>query len=281
LHHWVSVASLADKVEPSTLKERILKLLIFSKWLTGEASRLGVSVSRAEAERELQTLRIDQAEGLTYQRFPNETELRTLLVASKVGPDDRRWLMTMSLLLPKVEQARLAEARRKVPRGEVEKYYRSHSREFFLPDQRDLEIIGSLQTSVIWQAKREIEAGKPFLEVAKRVSTDGEAPEGLWHLVRGQDEPPVEKVVFAAKPHVLVGPAKYSLEYIFEVLDSIPAHEEPIAQAETAIREKLAPSVNSLRAGFEAQWIARTSCRAAYVVPRCAEYAARTASAHA
>jgi hypothetical protein len=78
-------------------------------------------------------------------------------------------------------------------------------------------------------------------------------------------------VVFAAAPHVLVGPVRYGFYYLFRVVKAIPAHRKPLAQAEAAIRRKLAfrRASTELLAAFEAKWVARTRCRSGYVVAQC------------
>jgi hypothetical protein len=256
----------------------MLSFLILSRWLLGEANELGVSVAASEVKREASELVEDQAEKAPYQRMTHDPELRRLLLAPILGQADRERLIELSLLVPKIERARLLRARRReVNRRQVERFYVRHKRQFDLPNQRQVDIIGGPLADVI-QAKHEIESGKPFLEVARRVSIDPEAPGGLWRLLLGHDEPQVEEPIFAARLHVLVGPKKYSEYYIFEVLEAIPAHQETLAEAEEVIREKLAPRPARLGAESERKWIRRTRCRAGYVVARCREYRTRRVS---
>jgi hypothetical protein len=264
LEHWASVAA-ADRI---ATRRQALSFLIDSMWLTVEARELAVAVRPSEVKHQVAELTADRAENVVYGPLPHDPTLRRLLLAAGLRTHDRERLMKLALLMPKVERARLQRARRAVPRALVKRFYMRHWRRFFLPDQRQVEIIGSSQSAVL-QAKDEIERGASFLEVARRVSIDPEAPGGLWRLLRGHDEPQVERPVFAAKPHVLVGPEHYSEYYIFEVLEAIPAHQQSLAQVEETIRRELAPSPRRLASTAERRWRARTVCFGTNDVPQC------------
>jgi hypothetical protein len=278
LRHWTSVVSAAAATSGEGAKDRVLSFLISSKWLLAEAHELGVAVPASEVKLQVEELEADVAEHATYDKLPSDAELRELLLAPRLAKADRTWLMTLDLLLPRLEMAELARAQQVIPESEVVRYYDRHRRSFYLPDQRQLEIIaGSLQEVKL--AKQEVAAGRPFLEVAKLRSHNPEAPGGLWRLLRGHDEPPVEREVFAAKPNVLVGPKQYSMYYIFKVLEVIPAHQETITEAEQAIRRRLAPPSRQVHVALEAQHVAQTTCSAGYVVSGCREYHGATSLA--
>ena len=278
LNHWMSVDA-AVQGKPAggetPLKSRALGFLISSSWLMGEARELGLRVSEGEATKQLELLRFDQVEGRPYERLPHDPELRRFLLSQTVGRSDRLWLMRLSMLAAQVEERYLSRAAREVPREEVARYYRENRRRYFLPQWRDLEILTSYDKSLVVRAKREIEAGKPFLDAARRMpEPDVEAPAGLQHLIAGHEEREFEEVIFAARPHVLVGPAKLAFYYLFEVLGGRPAYQQTLAEAEGQIRRQLAPQQASIKllAPFEAKWIAQTDCRPGYVVQKCRQY---------
>jgi len=274
LEHWAGLTR-QEGASNQVSTDRALNVLIHTRWLLGEAHELGVSVPAREVKHEAEELVEDEAEKAPYQRMPHDPELRRFLLSPKLRQADRERLIEVTLLVPKIERARLQRGRqRDVKRSQIERFYAKHKRQFYLPNQRQVEIIGGLLADVV-QAKREIEGGKPFLEVARRVSIDPEAPGGLWRLLLGHDEPEVEDPIFAARLHVLLGPKKYSEYYIFEVLEAVPAHQETLTEAEAAIRKKLAPGPARLAVRSEQEWIKRTTCRAGYVVARCREYRPR------
>jgi hypothetical protein len=278
LDHWESVIGTVEGSTPggrTAVRARALELLILSGWLSGEAHEEQLGVSAREVRSQLELLRSDQRTGSSYPAIPQEPELRRLVLSSTLGTADRLWLMRMSIQSTKIAQARSARARQEISRSQIAAFYRQHKLRFFQPAARSLKILGNHSKAIVVRAKHEIEAGKPFLEIARRVSTDGEAPEGLQRVVRGTEEPPFEHVIFAAKPNVLTGPNKYQYYYLFEVLKTTPAHQQTVAQAEPAIRTQLAlgAPTRSLIARFEAKWAARTRCRPAYIVPRCKQHA--------
>jgi foldase protein PrsA len=278
LNHWMSVdAAVRGESAGSTapLKRQVLGFLISARWLMGEARELGVRVSEGEATKQLELLRFDQIESRPSQGLSHYAELRRLLLSKAVGSADRLWLMRLSMLTAQVEARYLSQAAREVPRAWAARYYAQHKPRYFQPQWRDLEILTSGDRALVVRAKREIEAGKPFLDVARAMpEPDVEAPGGLQHLVAGAEEREFEEVIFAAKPHVLTGPAKLQFYYLFEVLDGRPAHQQTLAEAEGQIRRQLAPrqALATLLPSFEAKWIARTDCRPGYVVQGCRQY---------
>jgi hypothetical protein len=266
LSHWSAVGP----SHAAVARARILSLLIRANWLLDEARKLAISVSASEVRHEVAELVADRAENFTYPALPRERLLREWLLAPGLRRKDQEWLMRLTLLTPRVEKARLGLARRNVPRALIERFYTEHRHLFFIPDQRQVEIIGGSEADVL-QAKHEIERGRPFLAAAQK-SLDPEAPGGLWRLVRGHDEPQVEGPVFAARAHVLVGPKHYSQYYIFEVLEAIPAHQQTLAAVEGKIRQTLAPTTSQLARAFERTRVTRTTCHAGYAVRECAKH---------
>jgi hypothetical protein len=284
LSHWTAIGAAVDGPHPTgraTSSRRALGFLISAKWLTIEARELGLSVSARKARRQLEVLAYDQrAHTPYYGELPQDPELRRLLLSEKVRWPDRLWLMKLGMLATDLERERLAQAKHEISHAEVAGYYEVHGQEFFVPKRSDMDILGSYNRAVVVKARREIEAGKSFLTIARRVTIDPEAPNGVQHLIQGREEPPFEKVIFGAPPHVLVGPVHYGFYYLFRVYRATPAHRKPLAQVEAEIGRKLASTRAStkLRAAFEAKWAARTSCQAGYVVPRCRQYARLTPS---
>jgi hypothetical protein len=256
LWRWVSSAPSAAAFGRPVSRQRVLSFLRFCRWVLGEARELGIAVEPGEANRQLEELDRNRAEGLGDARPQRDRRLRALLDAPELGRIARVWLMSIALLIPKLESVWVAHARRAIPRSRIKRFYAAHARQFYLPDQREVEIIAG-SAATVSQAKHEIEAGQPFLTVAQRLSIDPEAPGGLWHLVRGHDEPPVEGTIFAARPNVLVGPKRYSLYYIFKVLTATPAHQQPLGEVEGRIRREMAPTPGQLLAASEAHWFAR------------------------
>jgi hypothetical protein len=282
LNHWASIDRAMDGRAirgNAGLKERVLDFLISSQWLIGEAGELGVKVSDEEAREQLSVLRFDQVEGRPYEGLSRDPELNRFLLAPRVGMSDRLWLMKLNILAMHIEQMRTSRALREVTEAQITRYYDKNRSHLLDPEKRDVEIIMTKREAGVRKAKREIQSGKSFMSVSKRVNV---SPEGGLHLglARGAGEKLFEKVVFAAKPHVLIGPVKQQLYYVFEVLKVTPAQEQTLAQAQTSIRRLLAVhlALPRLTHVVEAKWIARTNCLPAYVVMKCRQYEATATS---
>jgi hypothetical protein len=267
VRHWTRVLAAAEPAsQEGVVRERVLGFLTHAAWLAETARTLRLGVSPAEAREKLELLRYEQVHGMKLDLLPADAVIRRLLIATSGRPSDGEWLMRLELLTLKVEKVRLKQAAAEVPRNEVKAYYAAHKSEFVEPAVRDLEIIGNTDEAKVRRAKREIEAGKPFLTVARYAGEDIEAPNALQHLIRGTEEPPFERHIFEAKLHVLSGPIKQELTYIFEVLEAKPDRQQTLAQAEAKIRMTLAPKrvASVLLPAFEAEWRAKTRCRTGF-----------------
>jgi hypothetical protein len=262
------------RVDEASLKARAARLLITTSRVLEEARQTGLEVSMGRARDQLRLLRFEQLRQVAFEPLPQDPELRSLLLAPHLAQPDAEWLMRLNLLAAKVEQARLNRAARELPRSQVAAFYALHRAQFVEPAMRDIEIIGNDDGAVVRKAKREIEGGMPFLDVARHASNDPEAPEGLQRLVQGTEEPPFEREIFGARAHVLTGPVKQVLSYLFVVLAGHPARQETLPQAEWTIRRRLAPrrAARILAPALEARWTAQTRCRPGYVVSGCSEY---------
>jgi hypothetical protein len=275
---WASIIASAEpaRTTATAARKRAVRFLVSARWLVGQARQLDISEPAAEVNRQLRLLRFEQVQKAHLELLPADAQLRRLLLAPNVSPSDAKWLMRLNLLSAKVEQARLVQAARELPPNRIARFYATHKAQFVQPARRKIEIIGNNDGARVRKAKREIDAGAPFLQVARRASEDPEAPEGLQLLVRGTEEPPFEREIFGAKPHVLTGPVKQVLTYIFVVLSGAPDRQETLAQAEAAIRRELAPRrVRAVLApAAERAWSAITSCSPGYVVQGCGRGAA-------
>ena len=204
------------------------------------------------------------------RQLPHEATLRGLLLSDEAAKDAQSLTRT-AMLTAKLESHWTAAAMPKVSKRAVANYYKAHRRQFVRPAVSDIEIIGNHSETIVARARREIEAGAPFLSVAGRSSEDPEAENGLQHLVEGTEEPDFEREIFGTRPHVLTGPIHQILWYLFVVLSAKPAQLEPLSESEQRIRRTLAPPIveAALRPAFERRWKAETTCEAGLTSPLC------------
>jgi hypothetical protein len=260
--HWLSViqgasgAAVADSQRKS-----VLSFLIFSRWILGEAAAEGVHVTDDEAQARLELLGTGGEEIPEDTGLPGEHLLRTLLANARHRAD-KLWLLKLAVLTKRLEARTLSRLERQVTPAQIAAYYRAHPSHYVVPEKRDIEFIVTYSDASLAKAVAEIRAGKNFISVAKRVSKDEPTIKGLER--HPQAEKLLAKHVFEARPHVMMGPYKQSANrYEFEVTRIILSRRQTLAEAEAAIRKRLAMA--SARAAFvstlERRWGTKTSCR--------------------
>jgi predicted small secreted protein len=279
--HWLSVEGAsgapANGVSPG---KRAMQSLISAEWTRAQASELGVHVGNAEAEQQLSLLDYAGSAGLGGRGlFAHEAELKKEFASKALTHADRLSLVELNLLASKIEQKSRLLAERQITHAQLARYYEQNRRRFDLPEEREFTILQTHGKPAVLRAKREIEAGKGFLSVAKRVSIDSEAPDGVQRLKRGEEEPYFVARIFAAKLHVLTGPFKVVLDYyIFKLIRITPRRPRTLTEAEPMIRRLLVDqesgrALTELADARTSAWKARTSCDVGYVVPLCGQHA--------
>lgn len=275
--HWVAVASSVDGGTDSgsgssrgAIRRTVLGLLISWEWTLGEAQETGVSVSEPDVVRQLALSEADLRDGVPYEWFAGERKLKKYLTSNKVTTQDRLWLVRLGMLAAKLFERRVTTARYEVRRARIADYYRLNKHSFVVSERRDVEAIINRSRSRVVEAKRELEAGVKFRDVAERFNQTIEGGLRLGRA-RGAGMKRYERDYFAAPPHVLVGPRKEILYYVFRVLSIKPRHRKTLAEVEPVIRQRLAAqdAARVLATTYERVWRPRTHCRAEYAVPEC------------
>jgi len=277
--HWRLIAPddppPSSSTTPTTARQRALQFLISAQWTIGQARELGATVNDAEARKRLERFKYAQLEGLKYEHYSHEAELERSLARPGESTADQILLMKLNLLRERIDEKRRMEVERQIPQAEIAEYYAKHKARFVVPERRDFNIILTYSKAKTEKARREIEAGKPFLSVAKRVSVDPEAPHGTQHLTRYEEEPEFVAHVFAAKLHTLVGPIHQAADYyLFELTKITPSRQRTLSESRATIASLLGGRryrslSDSLAGAAEDQWRARTSCAPEYVAPQC------------
>ena len=132
--------------------------------------------------------------------------------------------------------------RREPGATEIAGYYRAHLGDFARPERVRLRQILTEDKATAEEALRELAAGKPFEEVARRLSRDPSAAAGGYQgeLSRGDLPPAFTEIIFALKPGEVsrLVPAEYGF-HIFQVMERQPAQVVPLEQARGEILSKL------------------------------------------
>jgi foldase protein PrsA len=257
-----------------SLQQEVLGFLISSNWVLGEASSLGVKISDKEVTK--------QFEKIKSQQFPKAAEFQKFLSTSGQTVSDLLLRVKLNLLSSKIQQ-KIVKEKAKVTQAQIAKYYKQNPKRFSVAEKRNLLIILTKTEAQAKSAKQEVQSGKSFESVAKKVSIDPTSKSNggkLPGVVKGQEEKALDEAVFAAKKNVLTGPVKTPFGYyIFEVQSITPGSQQTLKQAEASIKSQLTASqqqsaLSKFVKEFKKKWMSKTECRAGYVVADCKSYKA-------
>ncbi len=262
-----------------TLKTEVVGFLVSLQWILGEAKSLGVKVSDAEVKKQFVKIRTAQ--------FPSTAEFEKFLSTSGQTVSDLLLRVKQNMVSQKI-QAKILKTHGAVTQAQVQKYYNENKSKYGTPEKRKVEIVLTKTEAAASAAKKEVQSGKSFSSVAKKVSIDptSKATGGLLpEVIKGEEEKALDAAIFSAKPNVLSGPIKTPFGYyIFEVLGSKPGTQQSLAQSQTAIKQQLTSTQQQAAFSkfvkeFKTKWKAKTDCRPEYVVEDCKQgKAAKTAA---
>ncbi len=262
------------ETEYKSLQTEVLGFLISSQWVIGEASSLGVKLTDAQVKKEF--LKIKNEE------FPKAAEFEKFLATSGQSVSDLLLRVKLNLLSEKI-QKQIVKNKSKVTEAQIVKYYNENKSRYGTPEKRNVEIILTKTEAAATSAKKEVESGKSFASVAKRVSIDptSKADGGLLkEVVKGEEEKALDTAIFSAAKNVLSGPVKTPFGYyVFEVLSTTPGTQQAFAKVKSTIKTELVSqgeqkALSSFVKDFKKKWLDKTECRSGYVVPDCKSYKA-------
>jgi foldase protein PrsA len=254
------------------LQQQVLGFLISSDWVLGESASLGVKVSDAEVHKQFEKVKTAQ--------FPRAAEYEKFLANTGQSTSDLLLRVKLNLLSSKIQE-KIAKRKHAVTKAEIEKYYNENKQRFGTPEKRSVELILTKTEAEAKKAKQEVQSGKSFTSVAKKVSIDptSKANGGLLaEVVKGQQEKALDQALFAAQTNVLSGPLKTTFGYyIYRVKSTTPGNQQSLSQAEAAIKSQLTAtqsqtSLSSFVKEFRKKWKAKTECRSGYVIKDCKQF---------
>jgi foldase protein PrsA len=271
-----STAQLKSECEQQykSLQTEVLGFLVSSQWVIGEASALGVKLSDAEVKKEFEKIKSEE--------FPKTSEFEKFLATSGQTVSDLLLRVKLNLLSSKI-QKKIVKDKSKVTQAQITKYYNENKSKYGTPEKRNVEIILTKTEAQAKSAKKEVESGKSFASVAKRVSIDptSKAAGGLLkEVVKGEEEKALDTAMFSTAKNVLSGPISTPFGfYVFEVLSTTPGTQQSLAQVQSTIKEQLVSTgeqsaLSKFVKEFKKRWTAKTECRSGYVVADCKSYKA-------
>jgi foldase protein PrsA len=251
------------------LVQQTMGTLIQESWIEKEASAEGVSVSDAEAQRQLAiTKRTSFPTEKAYQRFLTQSGMTQADVLARVR------LQVLANKLTRKVQASAAP----VTNAQVQSYYERNRSQFAIPERRDVQLVLTKSKAQAQAAEKAVKGGTSWAAVAKRYSTDAASKASggeLKGISQGQEERAFDQAAFSAKKGAIVGPIRGQFGwYVIRVMGVTPARQTPLAEASPQIRALLQQQdqqqkMASFIRDFQTRWKAKTNCRTGYVVQLC------------
>lgn len=251
------------------LKQQVMQFLIQSQWVQQEAEDQDVKVS----SKEVRTLFEDQKK----QAFPKEKDYKKFLKTSGASEQDILFRIKLDALQNKLT-AKIQKEQEKVTDEDIEEYYEKNKERFGQPERRDLEVVLTKTKAKAEEAKKALDGGDSFKQVAKQYSIDqaSKANGGkLPAVAKGQQEKALDEAVFKAKKGAIVGPVKTQFGwYVFKVTKETPASQQKLEDAKESIRgllksEREQKSLQTFIEDFREDFKGQTKCREGFVVTEC------------
>lgn len=263
-----------------SLQQQVLSFLISSEWVIGEGESLGIKLTDAEVHKSLVKIAGEQ--------FTKPGEFEKFLTSSGQTMSDLLLRVKVRTLLPQKIEAKVTSKKASVTSAQIEKYYNSNKSKFGTPEKRSVEIILTKTEAASKSAKKEVESGKSFASVAKKVSIDptSKANGGLLpEVVKGEEEKALDTAIFSTAKNILSGPVKTPFGYyVFEVKSITAGTQQSLTSVRSSIKQQLIATqqqtaLSTFIKNFKTKWTAKTNCRTGYVVQNCKQYKAPKGSA--
>ncbi|HEV2062736.1 MAG TPA: peptidyl-prolyl cis-trans isomerase, partial [Solirubrobacteraceae bacterium] len=251
------------------LRDQVMQLLIQEKWVRGEAEDQGVTVTDAEVRKAFEEQK--------KQSFPKEGDYEKFLKTSGFTEQDILFRVRLEQLSNKLRE-KVIKGKDQVSEEQIKQYYEKNKERFAQPERRDLRIVLTKTEERAQEAKRALQNGQSWKQVAKKYSIDQASKNQggtLLAVAKGQQEPSLDKAVFAAEKGELQGPVKTQFGYyVFQVQQVTPASQQTLEQAKATIRgilqsENQQKALDSFIKDFQEKWKEKTQCRSGYVTQDC------------
>ena len=257
------------KQEYEGLRDQVMQLLIQNEWVSNEAEQQGVKVSEADVKKAFEQQK--------KQSFPKKADYEKFLKTSGFTEQDVLFRVRLEQISNKLRE-KIVKGKDKVSDAQIKTYYDKNKARFAQPERRDLRIVLTKDQAKANEAKAAISGGQSWKAVAKRLSIDQASKNQggvLLAVAKGQQEPSLDKAVFAAKKGQLSGPVKTQFGfYVFQVTKVTPKSQQTQQQAAQTIKGILA-SENQQKAldkfikDFQKEWKEKTNCKKGFVTQDC------------
>lgn len=257
------------KTQYDQLKGEVMQFLVQAQWVQQEAEARDVKVTDAEVKKSFESEK--------KKAFPKPADYKKFLKTSGMNEDDILFRLKLDQLQTKLTK-KVTAGKVKITNADISAYYAKNKARFAQPEQRDLNVVLTKTKAKADQAKSELDGGASFKTVSKKLSIDqaSKAQGGkLPALVKGKQDPALDKAAFAAKKGQLEGPVKTQFGYyVFEVSKSTKASQQSEAQATDTIRNLLKSqrqqkALDSFVKDFRKKYKEKTNCSKDFRIAEC------------
>jgi foldase protein PrsA len=277
-----SLAKTPDKTVKSdcsqlftSLSSQVMDFLIKAYWYQAEAHKLGITVTNAQIQTAFQTAK--------KQEFPTAAQFASFLSSTGQTLNDILYRVRVNQIFMKLS----ARYSKPISAAEIQAYYTAHASQFGTPESVNLNFVRTKTLAAANAAHAALASGQSFKTVAKKYSQDAATKNNggkLTGVTQGEEEAAFSKAIFEAPQGKLVGPVHGQFGYyVFEVSTIHAAKQEPLAKADTQIKQLLNQQLQtSTQAKVDAQakaaWFKKTTCRKLYAMADCSNYKAPKAT---
>lgn len=252
-------------------KQPVMQLLITSAWIEGQASLMGIKATDGEISKKFEETK--------KQAFPTEKGYQDFLKSSGQTEASLRDRIRTEVLSNKIRDAVIKNSQN-VSDDEAREYYTKNGEQFGTPEKRtfNMILVDSKDKAKAEQAKSALEGGASWKDIARQYSTDSATKNSAGLVkdsIKGQQDPALDKAVFAAKQGVVIGPIKGSFGWYVIKVDKVTKGSTPefdkvkpqIVQQVKAQKQQTA--LTDFVKSFQEKWKKRTNCAKYYVIDLC------------
>ncbi|HWJ44919.1 MAG TPA: peptidylprolyl isomerase [Gaiellaceae bacterium] len=220
--------------EYEQLKGQAITFLVQQAEVEEEASKLGVSVSDKDVDKEIERYK---------KRFYGGSDARYEKAVKQQGLTDEqaREAIKQQLISQKVTKKITSDV--KTSDSDITAYYNSHKSQYVQPESREVRHILVTKKALADSLYTQLKGGANFAQLAKKYSKDpgSAANGGKLTISKGQTVPEFDKTAFALKKGELSKPVKTQYGYhLIQALSAVkPSSSTPLTKVRASIKQQL------------------------------------------
>lgn len=255
----------------TSFSTQVMDFLIKAYWYQADAAKMHINVTDAEVQKAFTAAK--------DQQFPTDAGFNTFLSQTGQTLEDILFRFRINEIVQKL----VAKQNTTVTPAQIQAYYNSHSSQFGTKETRNMRIVLAQTEADAMAAKKALQSGQSWTDVAKKYSTDPTTKNNggaLNGVTQGQEDAALNQAAFSAPANKLLGPVKGQFGYyVFEVTKITPATHQSLAQATASIKQQLTSQAQTnaqtaVDNHAKKDWLNQTTCRAQYAMADCKGYKA-------